>query len=364
MLQKLFATSMAIVCFLGAYSQDTTAVVVTEVAVTEEPAPKPTISGSVDVYYRYNFANAKNVSGGKTNNFTSFTNSQNSFELGMASVRLDHTIGKVSVVADLGFGKRAEEFSYNDDKTMMAIKQAYISYAVTDKFKLTAGSWGTHVGYELLDPYLNRNYSMSYMFSYGPFFHTGIKAELSSGKSGFMFGIVNPTDLKSANFQQKMIAAQYSYAASDKWKLYVNYTGGKLSEATNLQQVDAVLTGIITDKFSIGYNGTVQSRKGKDSLGKYGDSDSWWGSALYFNVDPTPKFGLTLRTEYFDDKKNVLGFEGNIFATTLSANFKAGPLTFIPELRLDNSNKELFVKNDGAGTKSTATFLLAAVYRF
>ena len=53
---------------------------------------------------------------GVTNNFTSFTNSQNSFELGMASVRLDHSIGKVSVVADLGFGKRAEDFSYNDEK--------------------------------------------------------------------------------------------------------------------------------------------------------------------------------------------------------------------------------------------------------
>lgn len=358
MLQKFFATSLAIVCFLGTFSQDSITV------ITEEPAPKALISGSVDVYYRYNFANAKNVDGGRTNNITSFTNSQNSFELGMASVRLDHSIGKVSVVADLGFGKRAEEFSYNDNKTMMAIKQAYISYAVSDKFKLTAGSWGTHVGYELLDPYLNRNYSMSYMFSFGPFFHTGIKAELASGKSGFMFGIVNPNDVKTANFQQKMIAAQYSYAASDKWKFYLNYLGGKLNEVTNLQQVDAVLSGVITDKFGIGYNGTVQMKKGKDSLGKYGDSDSWWGSALYFNLDPSPKFGLTLRTEYFNDKKNVLGFEGNIFETTLSANLKAGPLTFIPEFRLDNSNRELFVKNDGAGTKSTATFLLAAVYHF
>src|SRR3954467_6475695 len=120
MLQKLFSTSVAIVCFVTSYCQDST------VAATEEPAPKPLLSGSVDVYYRYNFANAKNVGGGATNNITSFTNSQNSFELGMASLRLDHTVGKVSVVADLGFGKRAQEFSYNDDKTMMAIKQAYI----------------------------------------------------------------------------------------------------------------------------------------------------------------------------------------------------------------------------------------------
>ncbi len=358
MLQKFFATSLALVCFIASYSQDSAVAV-----ATEEPS-KPVISGSVDVYYRYNFANAKNVSGGLFNNFTSFTNSQNSFELGMASVRLDHSVGKVSVVADLGFGKRAEDFSYNDDKTLLAIKQAYVSYQVTDKLKLTAGSFSTHVGYELVDPYLNRNYSMSYMFSYGPFFHTGIKAEISAGKSGFMVGILNPNDLKTANFQQKMLGAQYSYAASENWKFFLNYIGGKLNEQTNLQQIDAVLTGVITDKFSMGYNGTVQSQKAKDTLGKYGESDSWWGSALYFNLDPSAKFGLTLRTEYFNDKKSVLGFDGNIFATTLSGNIKAGPLVIIPELRLENANTEMFAKESGEGTKSTFTALLAAVYRF
>jgi len=359
MLQKFFATTIVLACVTGSlYAQDSALV------IAEEPPAKPQISGSLDVYYRYNFANAKNVAGGTMNNFTSFTNSQNSFELGMASVRLDHSFGKVSVVADLGFGKRAEDFSYNDANTMLAIKQAYMSYAFSDNFKVSAGSWATHVGYELVDPYLNRNYSMSYMFSFGPFFHTGVKAELTKGKSGFMVSVVNPNDLKTANFAQKMVGAQYSYAASDNWKFYFNYIGGKLSEETNLQQFDAVLLGTISDKFNIGYNGTVQSQKAKGTDGKYGESDSWWGSALYLNIDPSEKFGLTLRTEYFDDKKNVLGFEGNIFATTLSANFKAGPLTFIPEFRLDNSNKELFVKNDGAGTKSTATALLAAVYRF
>jgi hypothetical protein len=46
-----------------------------------------------------------------TNNYTSFTNSQNSFELGMASIKADYSIGKVDGVIDLGFGRRAEEFS-------------------------------------------------------------------------------------------------------------------------------------------------------------------------------------------------------------------------------------------------------------
>ncbi len=368
MLQKFLASGIALSLFTSAFSQDSTAV------VTEE-SPKPVISGFVDVYYRYNFANAKNVGdGGVFNNYTSFTNSQNSFELGMASVKFDHTVGKVSMVVDLGFGKRAEEFAYADESTKIALKQAYITYAFSDKFNITAGTFGTHVGYELADPYLNRNYSMSYMFSYGPFFHTGVKANYTAGKSSFMAGIFNPNDLKEASFQQKMVGAQYGYEASDNWSFYVNYIGGKLFEELNLQQVDVVVLGTITDKFSVGYNGTVQSKKYKDETGKYGDDESWWGSAVYLNVDPTSKFGLTLRGEYIGDKKAVLGIaydpdnlaipSGNIFATTLSANFKAGPLTFIPELRLDNADNEIFVKKEGELTKNTFTALLAAVYTF
>src|SRR5437867_2723934 len=84
------------------------------------------ITGSVDAYYRYNFHNAKDS--GITNNYTSFTNSHNSFELGMASVRADYTTGKVTGTLDLGFGRRAEEFSYNEKSTGLgtAVKQAYI----------------------------------------------------------------------------------------------------------------------------------------------------------------------------------------------------------------------------------------------
>src|SRR5437868_11066119 len=99
------------------------------------------LSGSADVYYRYNFDNPKN----STNNLTSFTNSQNSFELGMASIKLEHSIGKVGMTADLGFGQRADEFSYTDAQgnstSRFAIKQLFVTYAPSDKIKFTFGEW-------------------------------------------------------------------------------------------------------------------------------------------------------------------------------------------------------------------------------
>jgi hypothetical protein len=329
-----------------------------------DPKPKPLITGSADIYYRYNFHNSKS----SFNNLTSFTNSQNSFELGMASLKAEHTIGKVGMVADIGFGKRADEFSYNDLKSGIAIKQLYISYAPSSKIKLTMGSWATHIGYELVDAYLNRNYSMSYMFSYGPFFHTGVKGEFKlSEKSVLMIGVANPFDLKSASGLPKMTIGQLATASkNEKLKAYLNYQGGKYNDSGRLYQGDVVLTYAFTDKFSLGYNGTLQSRQGKITGTKWSSSSSWWGSALYVNIDPVPTFGLTLRGEYLNDRKNVLGFNGNVFETTLSANFKIDGLTIIPELRLDNGSNtpSLFKESSGAATKTTETFLIAAVYHF
>ena len=73
-----------------------------------------TFSGSVDAYYRYNFADVSD--GFNSNSFTSFTKSQNSLALGMATVRADASAlsGKVTGTLDLGYGQRAEEFSYYD----------------------------------------------------------------------------------------------------------------------------------------------------------------------------------------------------------------------------------------------------------
>lgn len=332
----------------------------TDTTITETKT-WPTITGSVDVYYRYNFANSKS---GVTNNFTSFTNSQNTFQLGMASIKADHSFGKASATIDLGFGPRAEEFSYGDPShsTLFAVKQAYLSYAVSDKFKLTMGKWATHIGYELVDAYLNRNYSMDYMFSYGPFSHTGLKADIGLGdKSALMLGVANTTDVVAEAGPRKYALAQFSTGSSnDKIKAYVNYAG-TFGGSFSSNQFDLVLTGAVTDKFSIGYNGTIQTVKPDGA-----DGDSWWGSALYLNLDPTSTFGITLRGEYFHNEKAAasLAPHTNIFDVTLSPNFKVGNLTIIPELRLDAGKNEIFEKNDGGLAKSTVTGLLAATYHF
>jgi hypothetical protein len=193
MLRKLLAPVFALGILTTAVAQDSSKV-----------SPL-SISGSADIYYKYDFGETR------ANNYTSFTNSHNRFEPGMASIKFEHKTGRVDMVADLGFGKRAQEFSYNDDGILQAVKQIYVSYSPNSIVKFTAGSWATHVGYELVDPQLNRNYSMSYMFTNGPFFHTGVKADFTFGSSGFMIGVAKPTDFKyvpEGVLNKKLLLAQ------------------------------------------------------------------------------------------------------------------------------------------------------------
>lgn len=351
-MKKIFLSIVLLVIVSRAFSQS-----------SDSTKTNPlTLTWSADGYYRYNFNNAKDST--RTNNYTSFTNSQNSFEIGMASLKADYTKGKIEAVMDLGFGKRAEEISYNDHGIMTAIKQVYFSYAPSDHVKFTMGKWATHLGYELSDAYLNRNYSMDYIFTNSPFFHAGLRADITVNSNfAFMLGVANPTDVSSASFAKKSLIAQVHGASSNsKISAYLNYVGGKdLNDAT-INQFDLVATGKVSEKFNIGFNGTVKSVKPNA-----GSSDSWWGSALYLNFDPSSVFGLTARGEYFGDKNGVAGFGTNIYDVTLSGNIRVDNLTIVPEFRVDGAKDPIFYKNsDGLfpSGKNTGTFILGAHFHF
>jgi hypothetical protein len=378
---KLRKVSLCLVisaCSLTAFAQatDTTKKAADTAKPAAPVAPALTITGSADMYYSYH-TNKLNAG------YTSFTTAQDQITLGMATVKLEDKTSKMDMVADLGFGPRAEQFDYTDQNNngggiLQAIKQLYISYSPNAVVKFTGGTWATHIGYEVMDAYANRNYSMSYMFTNGPFSHTGLRADFTVGKSGFMIGVANPTDWRQvpSNYQNnKNMIAQYSWSPKDAFHLYLNYVGGRDTGDNSVHQYDLVFTDKVNGLFSWGGNGTYNhstTAPGNASVPPYttgGVSRDWYGAAIYLNLDPKPWFGLTLREEYFSDKDGVkLALPGSIVASTLSANFKVDGFIFIPELRYDAANVALFPEkqSDGTitGTKGDFSILLAAVYSF
>ncbi len=314
-----------------------------------EADEKPTFSfaGSIDSYYRANL-NATNdpETGGSLAPATSFANLPG-FALGMANIIGSYDGEKAGFVADLAFGPRGAEAVFGSGPALNVVNQLYAYINVSDAVTVTLGNFNTFLGYEVISPTGNYNYSTSYMFSYGPFSHTGVKLD-ASFEIGFSFmaGVFNETDATDFNPDGTYTAGTqlgYEAASGGVWL--------NLLFDEDYFQTDLTTGWDISDKIYLGFNGTY--------------STAFYGAAGYFQVAASDAFGLGLRAEYFKDDDGVaLIPKESVFDVTLSANYKVGSLTIIPEFRVDITSEDMFMNDELTPQRSLASFLVAAVYAF
>jgi len=316
------------------------------------------ISGSVDTYYKYDFSKRANIG-------TSFAEDQNSVSLGMIDLALKKTTGKASFVGELSFGPRGQYGSVPNGNGEAAnadnsfhIQNLYTSYAFTDKFSMTAGYMGTFIGYEVIAPTGNFNYSTSYLFTNGPFQNAGIKANyVFSPKVALMVGLFDDWNVYKDVNGVSHFGAQLTVSPVEGWTAYLNMLSGRSAGAPGTGSIYDLTTAYqVTEKVKIGLNAADYSVSN--------DNGGYSGAALYLQNAFTPGFSLGLRGEYFKTKDIPDSDGSSVTSVTVSGNFKAGGLTFIPEVRFDNGNTTRFVKNNLDPTKSASQFSLAAVYAF
>lgn len=367
---------------------------------------KFTFNGYVDVNY---YKNLNNPMSGRNDGISgaarAFDKTENMFGLGLVQGKMTYTYKNSTVVADMVFGPHADLGNYGNavsfatfypwpnaanvgvagngssvTSTSLAIKQAYITHAFSDKFSITAGQFGTHVGYEVIDAPLNFHYSLSNLFNNGPFYHIGLKAEYAvSSKVGLMAGIVNGWDNLYDNNSFKTAIAQVKILPSDKLAFYVNYLGGNddVSKDSNgvvrynqkdatpsfKQLIDLVVNYQITDKFYFGFNGVMGALTQQGA-----DMKNWGGAAVYLNYAFSDMFTLGGRADYFDNTAGVM-YIGNTqvhsFTVTGKINLADGHLMFKPEVRMDIYGNNQFCGSDGVYNKnSQITVGAAAIYKF
>ena len=331
------------------------------------------ISGSGDLYYKYDLSKNANIG-------TSFATDQNSVSLGMIDIALKKKTGKASFVGEVSFGPRGQNQSIPQDGLTFApdtngdngqsfhIQNLYASYAASEKLTLTAGFMATFVGYEVISPLGNLNYSTSYLFTNGPFQNAGVKANYAiSSKVGLMVGAFNDlwnvyqSDPINGLNGLNAFGAQLSLSPVKGLTAYINYLDGSASGTI----VDLTAAYQISEKFKLGLN--VADFSGT------ADDTGYTGFAVYPSYAVSSNFSLALRAENFKAKKagspfgpsfsNVIADE-SVTALTLSANLKSGGLTFIPEFRMDSGSTDMFLDSDLAVTKSASQVSLAVVYGF
>lgn len=338
-----------------------------------------TISGYVDTYYQYNL----NDPADGTNTGRIFDLPHNTFSLGLIQTVLTYSVDRLTVVADLTFGPNAELGNFGNTGTASIIKQAYASYAFTNDLTFTVGQFGTHIGYELIDAPLNYNYSLSYLFGNGPFYHTGAKLDYTiNNKVGVMVGVLNGWDALIDYNDKKSIAAQISLAPAEGFDLYLNWIGGDeygggsafgSTPGSYASLFDLTTSYQLTPDFLVGVNAAYGSFTAGDQVvpedldAPWGDDATWNGVALYLNYSFNEMFGLGLRGEQFNDPEGVRYFGPlEVTALTLTGDIKLAGERFLikPELRYDKAKDPFFVGSDGVLKDSQATIGAAFVAKF
>jgi hypothetical protein len=328
------------------------------------------ISGSVDTYFKTDFS-------GKPNIPTSFANENNSISIGMIDLGLKKKVGKAAFVGELSFGPRGQSQSIPNASPGLVIlpgtsatgvafssyhiQNLYVSYDVTDKFNLTAGYISTFIGYEVISPAGNFNYSTSYLFTNGPFQNAGLKATYAfSDKVSLMAGIFNDFwNVYQSSGKVNTFGAQLTVTPVKNWTAYINLATGAQSGT----EIDLTTAYQLTSAFKLGLNVA-------DFSAPTGLTGGFTGVALYPQLAVSKAVTLGVRGEYFMTKTGTLLTAGpppgeSVTGITFTANIKAGPLTLIPEIRFDSSSKsDMFVDGSNTFTTSASQFVLAAVYAF
>lgn len=326
-------------------------------AAKDEKKSKFTFGGSVDAYYKANLnaANDQNIAPG-----SSFAN-LDGFALGMANVIASYETGKVGAVADLVFGPRGTDAIFNSPQysaTGNIVNQLYAYWNVSDKVTLTLGNFNTFLGYEVISPSGNFNYSTSFLFSSGPFSHTGLKADFAlTDDFSLMLAVMNPTDLTEYNSSNGKYAfgAQLGYSGQ-----YLNLL---LDDAGLGFEVDYTGGFDLSDKFFLGLNGAYQTNTFDD--GGTEIKAGFYGAAIYPQLATSDSFSIGLRGELFGFHTDVDNTDTpSVFAATLTGSYVIDNLTIKPEIRLDSWNQETYPDGDGGLQDSLSSFYLAAIYSF
>jgi hypothetical protein len=336
------------------------------------------ISGGVDTYFRTNLNGLNKevpiIEGGEQTGSidaaapaSSFANSPG-FALGMFNLIGAYEGEKVGAVADLVFGPRGEDAVFGSPEgSTNIINQLYVYWKPSENIKLTLGNFNTFLGYEVINPAANFHYSTSYLFSYGPFSHSGLKADFELGKGwSAMVAFLSATDFTDSNpFGEFSLGAQIGYAGQ-----FINLLYGKQSFGTAL--IDGVKTDIDNEPlFQIDYTGGFDLSEsiylGINASYQDTDGSGFYGAALYPAYKFSDNAAIGLRAEYFkelEDGGPVYGADIESIAFTLTGDLHFKGLNIKPELRLDSVSEDVFINPDLEAKGQLASFLVAAIYTF
>lgn len=337
-------------------------------------------SGIVDGYYSYNNNKVDMFTQGRA-----FDVRHNAFSLQLAKLTLNKANSKEDPLGfrvDLGLGETVDRvISVSDSSRNDATKhvlQAYASYVapIGKGLTLDFGKFYTPVGAEVIETKDNFNYSRGWLFTYGPYYHTGLRAKYAFNDKVALTGFVmngwdNVFENNVDDNAGKTFGFQVGLTPTKKFAVTQTYLAGPEAPLANVPAVskrdnwrhiaDTVATVFVNDKLTLLGN-FVYGADGDNA----GNRGKWTGGAAYFKYAFNNRFAFSPRFEVFNDKDGLrTGAAQTVKDITLTQEVKlVNNLLTRFEFRRDFSNQKFFTNSAGATRNNQNTFILGISYFF
>ncbi|HMV50282.1 MAG TPA: outer membrane beta-barrel protein, partial [Blastocatellia bacterium] len=367
----------------------------TEVAAVQDDAKKEEVkkndgvlkffrdiefSGIVDGYYSYNNNKVDMFTQGRA-----FDVRHNAFSLQLAKLTLNKANSKddpLGFRVDLGLGETVDRvISVSDSSRNDATKhvlQAYASYVapIGKGLTLDFGKFYTPVGAEVIETKDNFNYSRGWLFTYGPYYHAGLRAKYAFNDKVALTGFVmngwdNVFENNVDDNAGKTFGFQVGLTPTKKFALTQTYLAGPEAPLANVPAAskrdnwrhiaDTVATVFVNDKLTLLGN-FVYGADGDNA----GNRGKWTGGAAYFKYAFNNRFAFSPRFEVFNDKDGLrTGTAQTVKDITLTQEVKlVNNLLTRFEFRRDFSNQKFFTNSAGAARANQNTFIMGISYFF
>ena len=387
----------------------------------EPAAPAPgevTVTGLVDFYFGYNARAPRSATGGafsgvttpsgefiRQDNFGLFFNvrdRQPQFSLG--EVNITRTPGKgfpLGATLTLTFGEAARLFHATEPggtSSWQTLHNAFLSYSFPFG-KRTAtvdfGKWASPFGAEVLESYLNDNYSRAFNFWYGvPFYHAGGRVTVPiSSKLSAQLAVTNGWNNVADDNDAKTFYAQFTYKPSAAFTSTLGYIGGlegtgaygTIAPTDNGGRVTTHLLDWVnvyqaTPKLKLTGWASYGSAEGQITGFNGGGAipgritGNWLGVVGSGKYQLTSNFAVAARLEQFEDFARTGGI-GPRFQlpgylkmqeVTLTAEYTSlrGRSITRLEYRHDRSNQAVFGSGAGGTVQDQDTLYLSQVFKF
>lgn len=278
------------------------------------------VTGYVEAYYAYDFANPENHN--RPGFFYSF-NRHNEFNVNLGFIRADYEKKRVKGSLALMTGTYARANLAHEPIVLRSILEASIGYQIFKNRNtwLTAGVFPSHIGFESAVGAECWNLTRSILAENSPYYLSGIKLYHTSKNDKWTIGLTATNGWQRIQRQSGNqligLGHQVTYSPNKKWTFNSSsYVGSEFPDSIRRMRYfhDFYVIANLTDKFGLiaGFDaGIEQQSKGANVY------NLWYAPVLIARYQFTPKIAAAVRLEYYEDQNEVIisTVDGNGFAT-------------------------------------------------